>query len=52
MRKIDTVAEQLTLDGPPDYVVYYDDGSVYLFKQKPTDDDLYSPARQGRQLRP
>lgn len=40
MTKVSLIAEQLTIEGTTEYVVYFDDGSVQVFKDYPTEDDL------------
>lgn len=40
MTKVSMIAEQLTLDGRVEYVVYFDDGSVQTFKDYPTQEQL------------
>lgn len=40
MPKVSLIAEQFTIEGAVEYVVYYDDGSVQVFKDYPTDKDL------------
>jgi hypothetical protein len=40
MPKVAGIYEQLTVFGTTEYVVYYDDGSVRMFKNYPTEEDL------------
>lgn len=50
MSKVKLVAEQLRIDGGVDYVVYYKDGTAYMFEHKPTGADLTDPKRRGRKI--
>lgn len=40
MTKVSLIAEQFTIDGAVEYMVYFDDGSVQMFKDYPTTDQL------------
>lgn len=40
MTKVSLIAEQFTIDGTVEYMVYFDDGSIQVFKDYPTEDDL------------
>lgn len=42
------IAEQLTIYGSPEYVVFYAGGKSYIFQDYPTDDDLEYPTNRGR----
>jgi len=49
--KVVSIAEQFTIDGSIEYMVYYDDGAVKMFKDYPTDDDLHNPNKAGWKVR-
>lgn len=40
MTKVSLIAEQFTIEGSVEYVVYFDDGSVQTFKDYPTEEQL------------
>lgn len=42
MTRVSMVAEQLALDGSIDFVVYYDNGSIKMFRDYPTEEQLAS----------
>lgn len=42
MPKVSLIAEQLTIEGTTEYIVYFDDGSVQTFKDYPTEEQLWS----------
>lgn len=48
LSRVTCIAEQLTVYGSPEYVVFFAGGKSYIFQDYPTDDDLEDPTQRGK----